>query len=760
MLIRIIRKFTAIILVIMLMVWYTTPAFALDDTSEKMTTSVISQNNDLLESDAIEYEKIEKAHLEDEQIKDMINDPSKGINDLKEAILTQQSYVEGLTTKLEINNISSFKTALELKYPEMSDIELGETILLTLGDSEEFIATLPDEKIIEAIGYTSVVKTESFFKQTADGEKIEMSEEDYYDAIALLEANEQSEDSATTNESASLNSASISSSAYDETETLDSYIKLTSTAYKTNPSYALDGRNYFTIRGEVEWTKSPMIRGKDILAIASSGNVDQNYQSYAYAYWMFYDDPDFTCEDWAYIGKNGGEGELSDGYALKIYNPSIYGVAVDVQIGLMQNTGDLQYAYVYYGISTQEDVTCQVGYAHKTVGIGDPSVSIDSSGSLSFSIGLVSTMNEYMGQSFTLYHESYSVSLISPSANASISCNATVPTFYWQSPNGLSKQYILEIDYLNNGTYMSRSINTSTSYALSTSDWDTIINDSPFISSGVKRINWRIKINYIIYPDEVPYCTEWSTFTITGVPMTSEETLPIIAANNRYTEKVIYLDSGAYKDIKVTFASSGNRVVQTFGTIDTFLELYSSDGTKLLGQADTDDDGYSLNALFSYNFSANTSYTIRVKFCSSSAYGNTKLAIVPTYHHDNYEAAYGTYSSTTVSSSLGNNAVALFRYKFDSSGIATFSMSADADSYIYIIDPTSTAVIARFSGDNTDIANLYDDDSGGNLQAQLSKYVQAGKEYLVIISFYNPSTMSGEFSITSRLIPALQTVLI
>ena len=750
---KIVKRSMAIVMIIVMIALSSVSVFAHEYTNEKSMSSINVQSEELVTGEQDNRKEVDKPI---EEIADIINDSSKGIGDLKEEIITTKTYVEGLATKHEMKNIDVFKTALVLKYPELSDKELGKIILLTLGDSEEFIATLPDEKIIEAISYTSLVKTESYFKQTVEGEKIEISEQDYHEAIISIETSKLSKDSSLTKDEAINNRSN--SNAYDETETLDSYIKLTSTTYKTNPSYALDGRNYFTIRGEVEWTNTPIFRSKDILAIASSGNADQYYQPYAYAYWPVYDNPDISLEDWAYIGVNGGEGELAFGTALKIYNPSIYGVAVDVQVGLMENTGNLEYAYVYYGISTQDDVTCQVGYAHKTLGIGDPSVSIDSSGSLSFSIGIISTMNEYKGESFTLYHESYFVSLISPSANASIPYNGDPPTFYWQANKGLSKQYILELDYLNNGTYMSRTINTSTSYVLSTSDWNTIINDAPFTASGVKQIKWRIKINYIIYPEEDPYCTDWVTLNITGIPVTYVETLPTIASNNRYTEKVIYLEAGGYKDIIVSFAIGGNRVIQTFGTIDTYLELYSDDGTKLLGQSDTDDEGYSYNALLSYNFAANTSYKVRVKYYSSSSYGNTKLTIVPTYHHDNYEAAYGTYSATTVSWSLSNNRVALFRYKFDSSGIATFTMSANVDTYIYVLDPTSTTVVARFSGDNTNAANLYDDDSGGNLQAQLSKYVQAGKEYLIIISFYNPSTMSGDFSITSRLTNNQQAV--
>lgn len=77
------------------------------------------------------------------------------------------------------------------------------------------------------------------------------------------------------------------------------------------------------------------------------------------------------------------------------------------------------------------------------------------------------------------------------------------------------------------------------------------------------------------------------------------------------------------------------------------------------------------------------------------------------------------------------------------------SSSTNTDTYLYLIDPESTSAITRYNGSNYSADNLYDDDFGGSLQAQLTKSVQANKVYLAIISFYNPHTMSGSFSINT-----------
>lgn len=78
------------------------------------------------------------------------------------------------------------------------------------------------------------------------------------------------------------------------------------------------------------------------------------------------------------------------------------------------------------------------------------------------------------------------------------------------------------------------------------------------------------------------------------------------------------------------------------------------------------------------------------------------------------------------------------------------SSADNQDTYLYLIDPTSTELITWYNGNNPGAANLQDDDSAGNYQAQLTKTVQANKEYLVILTFYDPSATSGAVTITTR----------
>lgn len=669
-------------------------------------------------------------------VQSIIHDASKGIADLQEAILEKKEYTEGLSNKLEIDNVDSFKSAIELKYPEMTDVELGKTILLALGDEEEFISKLPEEKVIEAMQYTSVVRTESYYKETVDGNRIEMSKAEFYADLNDNSAQKNVNTSIGSAESTTLSTdAAKASGIHDDEETFeDGYLKIISTAYKYEPDYAVTGRNYFVIRGEAQWLKEPYYKRKDILAIASSGNYDDRYTATAIAYWPGSNPGPIT--DIAEIGKNGGHGTFYLGEALYIYPPSIYGVAVDVIVGFQETNLCLDYVCAYYGINTDEDVTCQVGYAHSQIGLSEPSVSIDQGGTVSFSVSIVQKMEDYMGTPFTLYHESYSVLLGTPLNDVSFSCSAQPPIFTWSLQYGYTEKFILEIDYSGTGSYMAIAVDGRTNYALASAQWNTIINDSPFAGTE-KIIRWRIKIDYKIYTNET-YYSNWSDFIITGVPVISQETLSI-PTNTRYQEKLINLGTGGYIDYHITFATDGIKLFQTFGGKDTKMDMYCG-GTKV---ASSDDEGYGLNALIRYSVTANTEYVLRIRLYNSSDYGSTKLAITPAYGALNtgvsllnkFEDIYAfkNVESTSFSTFAETNYTRVLTFTPPSSGSYTFTINSSFDTYIYIIDPQSSNAIPYTN---------YDDDHGEGMNPMLTIALTANVPYVIIYSAYNPSRLT------------------
>jgi hypothetical protein len=228
-----------------------------------------------------------------------------------------------------------------------------------------------------------------------------------------------------------------------------------------------------------------------------------------------------------------------------------------------------------------------------------------------------------------------------------------------------------------------------------------------------------------------------------------------IPAGSRYTEEIVTLGAGKYQDYLVTFGTTGTQTLQTFGTWGgTYIEILNAGGTSSLGYYTG--SGYSNNAFVSYSFAANTQYRVRIGFSNSSTSATTKLAIVPSSYYASYSSisSYNDYSGN-VNHSLSTNSVALARYTYTnttntSQTSVTFTTSSSYDAYLYIIDPYSTSPVMQATSNNADYPSLYDDDSGGSMQAKITKNMTKGKEYLVIACFYNPNTTSGSLTVQSQ----------
>lgn len=227
-----------------------------------------------------------------------------------------------------------------------------------------------------------------------------------------------------------------------------------------------------------------------------------------------------------------------------------------------------------------------------------------------------------------------------------------------------------------------------------------------------------------------------------------------VTARTRYTEKTMTINSDVgYMDYIVTFANAGNRVVQTFGantlSHDGYLEIYNMKGTKL---DYNDDAGYERNALISFYFQANVSYRIRVRFFNTSTQsGDIRLAIVPTYSYNNYEDIYSLTDYTRgLTWSFAQNNVKMMTYTYTTSRVLTMRVSSEVDTFLYIIDPSSTkACYQVYSSDDESVTSSYpslanDDYYNENgdfvLNSRLRKCFKAGIPYLVIVSAYNPAS--------------------
>lgn len=73
----------------------------------------------------------------------------------------------------------------------------------------------------------------------------------------------------------------------------------------------------------------------------------------------------------------------------------------------------------------------------------------------------------------------------------------------------------------------------------------------------------------------------------------------------------------------------------------------------------------------------------------------------------------------------------------------TATIISDFDTFVYVIDPTSTDILV--AGVN------YDDDSGSGLNPLLTSYLLTGTPYLIVFSAYSPLELTETKSLTLRI---------
>lgn len=328
--------------------------------------------------------------------------------------------------------------------------------------------------------------------------------------------------------------------------------------------------------------------------------------------------------------------------------------------------------------------------------------------------------------------------------------DVTAPTLSWRV-NGSTKNpnnRFQVVFYDNYGNYIysspvitsSQANNSTYTYTVSQSTWNQVIKSY----GGTFTINIAVRGYHTKDPISGPYISEYAPITLTVNKSIS------ISVYNRYTENQLKLDRGGYCDYIVTFGTSGYKLIQTFGTKDTVIELYSASGTLLKRN---DDGGYGVNSLVSYYCTANTKYQIRVKFWSSYVYGNTKLTIIPAYgalnsdsnNLETYEDIYAitTYTAFTWITYAQKNYTRVITYTPPSRGSYTFTIDSDFDTYIYVIDPRSSELVK--------VSRNYDDDSGEGMNPLLTTTLEADVPYLVIYSAFDPYSLTSTQSLTVQI---------
>ena len=310
------------------------------------------------------------------------------------------------------------------------------------------------------------------------------------------------------------------------------------------------------------------------------------------------------------------------------------------------------------------------------------------------------------------------------------------PSFSW-TPNGTSSTYPnnrFDLIFLNtSGSEVLRVENIiTTSYTLSEEEWSTVL-----CSYG---LNYYVIV--VAHQTASPVTGGYYSAMLQVAKPTHNESSELIqntSAKTRYSEKVITLTPGSYYDLYVTFGVAGSKIIQTFGTKNTKLELYSSTGTLLVDSTSTSNEGYGYNDFLRYNTTDDTQYVIRVCLNNAHDSGTVKVVMTPAYGEcatnvSSIESYEDILSLTTGSvmmwnTSLELNSSTVMTFTPLVAGTYTFELTGDSDTVLYVIDPRSSDAVVEFVD--------YDDDSGTDLNAKLTKTLEAGISYFIVCCGYN-----------------------
>ena len=218
-----------------------------------------------------------------------------------------------------------------------------------------------------------------------------------------------------------------------------------------------------------------------------------------------------------------------------------------------------------------------------------------------------------------------------------------------------------------------------------------------------------------------------------------------VPQGNRYYETVCTLGAGQSMEYYFKFANAGTKIFQTFGSLDTYMNLYDDHGNQLKFD---DDKGASSNAYIMYNVAANREYKLVVRFYSSSVSGNIKTTITPIvdgYSYNKYEDIQtwnvSPSSSLALRCTRETNTSTVFLVKPTSSGTYTFDLTTVGDvytdTYLYVVDPTSSSTLS---------SNAYNDDAVGR-NSRVTLNLVANRLYYVVISAYTLSSSTGDIDL-------------
>ncbi|MBQ6783986.1 MAG: hypothetical protein IJP63_08300 [Acholeplasmatales bacterium] len=231
-------------------------------------------------------------------------------------------------------------------------------------------------------------------------------------------------------------------------------------------------------------------------------------------------------------------------------------------------------------------------------------------------------------------------------------------------------------------------------------------------------------------------------------------TYDISLSNSNYYEKQFTICQDEEWLFNIRFDHSGYELIQTFGSNDTIMSLYSDYNVLLY---ESDNDGYGYNSLLYYSFNANETYHLYVRHYNQNVAGVEKITIVPcsgeffgslTTIDDFYDISIlNNQNNHTYQTSIPQYESKVLLWTPYTSGNYVIHLDSQFDNMLYVINPESSNLLVE----DVDYCDDYciDDDQGIYYSnAELRNYYSSNNTYFIIISKYDSTLASGNITMT------------
>ena len=189
--------------------------------------------------------------------------------------------------------------------------------------------------------------------------------------------------------------------------------------------------------------------------------------------------------------------------------------------------------------------------------------------------------------------------------------------------------------------------------------------------------------------------------------------------------------------------ASGRLVMETTGSIDTFMEFYDANTEDFLD--DNDDGGANRNARIVYNVQAGRRYIALVRGFSSSTSGSYGFRAYMQNTDNRWEnpIRYDIGQDErhpVIDRNLGGGDEDFFLLVPDSDGRMTMETTGETDTFMEFYEAESRRLLSS------------NDDGGSGLNARITHTVEAGSSYIAKVRGYSSSS-SGSYGFRAYLIP-------